>query len=122
MTKSDNDLITIVHSTDDLRNLIMQHPDMPLLIMAGENSNTGDYPYMVCTAVTAEAGEYLSCWQEFDEESIYTNREEFERVLTDCVGDSRVFDTESEFDAAVQAELKKHDKYWKPCIILRVDN
>lgn len=122
MTKWDNDLITIVYSTDDLRNLIMQHPDMPLLIMAGDNSNTGEYSYMACTSVRAEAGEYLSCWQEFDEEYIYTDREQFESVLTDCIGDSLVFDTESEFDAAVQAELKKYDKYWKPCIILYVDN
>ena len=36
----------LLHSADDLRKLIIEHPDLPLLVLASEDANSGDYPYM----------------------------------------------------------------------------
>lgn len=42
----------LVHETEKLRKLIIENPDCPLLIFAGEEANGGDYSYMCCTEVS----------------------------------------------------------------------
>ena len=36
----------LLHATDELRQLILENPELPLLVFAGEDCNSGDYSYM----------------------------------------------------------------------------
>lgn len=45
---------------------------------------------------------------------------EFEEAVADSLAD--VDYTDEEFDALVKKTVAEYDPYWKPCIILNVDN
>lgn len=73
MTNDEHRPTGLLHTADELRQLIRNNPTLPLLVFAGEEANSGDY-------------------------------------------------TDEEFDALVKKAIAEYDPYWKPCIILNVDN
>lgn len=60
----------LLHSADELRQLIRENPTLPLLVFAGENANTGDYSYMSCSYIKAYRGEFLDCAQSVNDERL----------------------------------------------------
>lgn len=113
-------LSDVLHSTEELRKLILENPDLPLFVVAGEEANTGDYNMTVCSRVTAYIGEILDCETDYTDE-VLTDREYFAELVSDYYYSG--FDgTESEFDEYVDKKISEYDKYWKNCIILEVDN
>jgi hypothetical protein len=110
----------LLHSTDELRQLLIDHPDLPLLVLAGEDCNSGDYSYMSCSRVSASIGEFLDCQQTVNDEMCYTDRDDFQEDMEYNYSD---FDgSDQEFEIFIENELLKYDPYWKPCIIVYVDN
>ena len=57
----------LLHSADELKQLIAENPDLPIVVFAGDDANTGDYTYMSCNYVSATKGEFLDCDQQIDE-------------------------------------------------------
>ena len=108
------------HSTDGLRKLIMEHPNLPMLVFAGEECNRGDYSYMCCTTVRAEIGEYLDCKNEASDEIIFTDRSSFEEELEEAFWGSEL--SEDEFEKMIDEKMKGYEPYWKPVILVYVDN
>ena len=53
----------LLHTADELRQLIRNNPTLPLLVFAGEEANSGDYSYMSCSYIKAYKGEFLDCAQ-----------------------------------------------------------
>ena len=80
----------------------------------------GDYPYMSCSYIKAYKGEFLDCTQTVNDCMCYTDRDEFEEAVADSLADGDY--TDEEFDALVKKTVAEYDPYWKPCIILDVDN
>ena len=110
----------LLHSADDLRQLILDHPDLPLLVFASDDANSGDYPYMSCGTVHAEVGEFLDCMQDVDDVYCFTDRDEFVEKIEDALYD---FDgSEQELEIEVERRAAEYDLYWKPCIIVYVGN
>lgn len=109
----------LLHSTDELRKLILENPELPLLVFAGEDSVCRDYSWTACGSIHAHVGEFLDCQQDVNDERVYTDRQDFEGDI-ECYSD---FDgTDDEFDAYIKSQMKKYEPFWKPCIILYVDN
>lgn len=109
----------LLHSTDKLRKLILENPELPLLVFAGEDSICGDYSWTACGSIDASIGEFLDCQQDVNDERVYTDRQDFADDI-ECYSD---FDgTDDEFDAYIKAKLEKYSPFWKPCIILCVGN
>ncbi len=113
----------LFHAADGLKELIREHPDLPLMVMAGPDA-CNDYGYVSCGYVYAELGECLDCYPGFDEERIYTDRNAFEEDLAD----NMAYDDESgklpeaEFEANVKEKLAEYEPYWRPCIKVYVNN
>ena len=124
MTEKEKISTNLLHSTEDLRKLIIENPDLPLLVFAGENANNEDYPYMSCFCVKSCIGEFLDCSQTINDCRCYTDRDDFEKDLADCLNDFEDFATMTyvEFEARLKQELAKYEPYWKKCIILYVNN
>ncbi len=121
MTEREKRQTGLLHSSDELRQLIIDNPDLPLLVFAGEDCNNGDYCFMSCGSVSASVGEFLDCQQTVDDERCFTDRDEFQEKLEDNLCDS--FDgSEQEFEAYIEDILMEYEPYWKPCIILYVNN
>lgn len=111
----------LLNSAQELRQLILDNPDLPLLVFAGEDSNSGDYSYMSCSSVKAEVGVFLDCSQTINDERCYTDESDFaEDVESHYYGN---FDgSDAEFETFVENEILKYEPYWKKCIIVRVNN
>lgn len=121
MEKRESRPTDLLHATDELRQLIIDNPGLPLLVFAGEDCNSGDYSYMSCSHVSASKGEYLDCMQEVNDERCYTDRDDFQEDLEYNWADN--FDgSDQEFEQFIEARLMEYEPYWKPCIIVYIDN
>lgn len=121
MTEQEKFATGLVNAADKLRNLLIERPELPLVVFANSDANTGDYSLMSCYSVNAEVGEFLDCCQTVNEGICYTEREDFEQDIYD----SMCFDfdgSEQELEQEVKRRMKEYDAYWKPCIILVVGN
>ena len=49
----------IAHSCDDLKKLIAENPDLPIVFEANDEANFGDYEVTICTSVHARIGEVI---------------------------------------------------------------
>lgn len=123
--------IDVLHNTDDLRKLINQYPEYPIAVLAGRDANGDDYwGWMFCSSVTYSVGEILDCHHPienpyWDTQRVYTDRDEFEEDYADwfastCDEEDWV-DTDG-FNDYITEQVKQYDKYWKPCILIYVDN
>lgn len=111
----------LLKSTEGLRKLILENPDLPLLVFAGEDANIGDYSYMSCSDIRAHVGEFLDCIHNVNDCKCYTDRDEFEEDVADIIS----YDfkgTKKEWDEYLSKVLAEYDPYWTECIILYVDN
>ena len=124
-------LVDCLHSTESLKQLIVENPDLPIVVLAGEDANTGDYSYLVCTSVRYEVGEVLDAVPPYRKEYIETDREWFEEHLEEWIWDEMCYEgrsgdgvepSEEEFQKRLTEAKEKFAPYWKRCIILYVDN
>lgn len=110
----------LLTATEELRQLIIDNPAIPLLVFAGESCNSGSWTYESCGSCHAALGKFLDCVQEVNEERIYTDKDEFQEALEGCYPD---FDgSDQEFEQFIEDRVMEYEPYWKPCIILYVDN
>jgi hypothetical protein len=111
-----------LHSTKELRQLIIDNPDLPLIVFASEDANTGDYAYMTCSKVRANISEYLDCIAPCNDAKAYLDREDFAEDMMECYADDYPDLSDEEFYQHMEAEIAKYDKYWVKCIAVYVDN
>lgn len=113
----------IVQDTIELRKLIAENPDLPIMVMAGEYAWSGNYGYECCTIVNCEITKVLDCETPFSE-YIFTDEDYFEEKLTDywSVQPEAKGLTEEEFDKLIEKEIAKYEPYWKKVIAIHADN
>lgn len=121
MTHEEQKPTGILSSAEELRQLVIDNPGLPLLVFAGEEANCGgDYSYMSCSHVSASVGEFLDCCQTVNDCKCYCDRDDFQEDLEDLHSD---FDgSDAEFEKFIEDKLMEYEPYWKPCIILYVNN
>ena len=109
----------ILNNTEKLRKMIIEHPELPIVVIAGQNASNEDYS-MFCSYVQVEIGEFLDC-KVLNDKKAYTDREELREDMEDFYYSN--FDgTDSEFDEYIDKKLDNIEEYWTDCIILYVDN
>ena len=114
-----------VHKADKLKQLIVENPDLPLVVLANEEANTGDYSTMFCSCIHAEIGEILDCNQTINDEICFTDRDDFREEIEEMLYNGTDEDEELNIDWVenkineIEAE---YEPYWKKCIILTVGN
>lgn len=113
-----------VKSTEKLRKLILENPDLPMVVLATDEANNGDWCTMFCSIVYAELGEFLDCMQEINDERAFTDRDEFEESVYDKLQYSGDYDdlSEEELDAKTKEVVAAYEPYWRKCIIVTVSN
>ena len=110
--------------TDELKQLISEHPDYPIVVICNNEVCADDsYNWWYAPSLSFGIGEILDCEQDVNDERIYTDRDEFEEDLADILGDSGDYDetTDEEFDAIIKTELLKYEPYWKKVIKIYAD-
>jgi len=113
-----------LHNTDELRQLILDNPDLPLVVLATEDANIGGSYAMFCSDVRASIGEILDCDQQIDDEVTFVDREAFEDRILDNIEVLTGYDDRPEdwYEKEAKRIAKEYDPYWKKCILLTVGN
>ena len=82
MTNEERRPTGTVNSATELRQLIIDNPDLPLVVFAGEDANcNGDFMYNSCSYVSAYVGEFLDCQQTINDEKCYCERDDLKKIL-----------------------------------------
>lgn len=106
------------HNTEKLKKLIEEYPDYPIVVIAGDEANTGDYRYMYCERVQFEVEEIL--YADYCDEIIFSDRDDFEESVRENLSDLQCSD--EEYEKAVKDTLAKYEPYWKKVIAIYADN
>lgn len=114
----------LLFNTDELRQMVTENPDLPLVVLAGQNANPGDeFTTLFCSSVRCFKGEFLDCMQAIKDEISYFDRNDFKEDLEEYLADGAPEAmAEADFQELFKKELAEYEPYWKPCIILEVDN
>lgn len=114
----------LIHDATELRKLIAENPDLPIVVIAGEEANNGDsYYWMYCSSVSAQIEEILDARLPFDDERVFSDREMIEEAIADHLNDKETENlSEEDFDALVKTEIVKYEPYWRKVIAVYVDN
>lgn len=116
----------ITKSTDELKRLLAEHPDYPIVVVAGKSANSGDYFYMYCSRISFSISEILDCEVPHQDELVECDRDHFneqiEEWLWDHICDNDGKPTEDDFQKRLAEVKEKYEPYWKKVIEIYVDN
>ena len=111
---------TLSKQTDELKNLIAEHPDYPIVVLAGEEANGGDYAWMYCSDIRFSVEEILDTDYFGYNDEIFTDRDELETVVGDRLYDEHL--EGDDLDKAVKQKLAELEPYWKDVICIWATN
>lgn len=122
----------ILADTTELRQMILDHPDYPIVVLVSDEANNGDYSWMYASNITFAVGEILDKQQPFNQELIYSDRDSFEEDFEEWLWEDlqmKMADrgkgtdlSEEMFQCILKRELEQYEPYWKDCIIIHADN
>lgn len=110
--------------TDELKQLIAEHPDYPIVVLCGtEVVGDDSHGFWYAPSLRFELAEILDCEQDINDETVYVDRDEFEEDLRDklCWKEEYERLPEDAFDKVVKEKLKEFEPYWKPIIAIKAD-
>ena len=116
--------LNIAAQTDELKKLIAEYPDLPIVVLTNTDVVAGDdYGWWYASEISFSLGELLDCEQNVNDEKVYVDRDDFEEDLRDIMCDLEEFEnaTDEEFDQAVKEQLADYEPYWKQVIQIRAD-
>ena len=123
--------LNLATHTDELKKLISEHPDYPIVVLAGEEANGGDYSWMYCSDISFGVMEILDCECPYDDEYVCADRQEFDERLEDWLWDEMCYEdgagdgvepSEEVFQAKLKEEKDKYEPYWKKAIAIYASN
>lgn len=121
--------LKLTRSSEELRKLIMENPDLPIVVMAREDLyKDSGCQYTIASSISYYTGEYLDTLNPIDSnydlgESVICDRDDLrEKLLWYMEDEDRYKDlSDAEFDIVLDAEVKKYDPYWKKAIFIDAD-
>ena len=111
----------LFESTKELRQLIIDNPDLPLAIFATEEANNGEYYSIVSTEVLwARITEIALYETQYD--SLFVERDEYKDRLRDDLCDEEEYAnlSDEEYDKVVEKKLSEIE--FTKCIFVCVGN
>lgn len=116
--------LNIVKDSTELRKIIAENPELPIVVMVGREAALDEYGYTYCEVVIAEVDEILDCYTPWKKETVYNDRTDFEEDLADylCEEDKYKKMSDEEFEKVLEEEKAKYEPYWKKAIIVKADN
>lgn len=108
--------------SDELKKLIIENPDLPIVVLAGEEANSGDYSWMFCTDIYFRIDEILDCDFYDHDDTVITDRDRLEEIIEDNLYDEYCDKAEEEYDKAIKQKMQELEPYWKKVIAIYATN
>ena len=118
--------LNLTTKTDELKKLITENPDLPIVVIAGTDATDGEQS-MYCSDIRFYIDEILDCevpYMECVETDRVNFEEQIEEWLWDEMGgnDKGVKLSETVFEEALKETKEKYEQYWKKVIAIHADN
>lgn len=111
------DVSDVFISSNTLRKVLAENPDLPLLVMGDIDYDNDDYCLITCSELTVNVGDAVQ-WDGWDEGTIYTDRDSLKtHVELVCWDESN---SDEEYIELVESKMKELDDKWVRCIVLTV--
>lgn len=119
----------LTENTEELRQLILDNPDLPIVVLAGEEANCGgDYYWMYCSSISFGITEFLDCEVPYSE-CVCTDRDDFEEQFEEWLWEEMCYEmmegsepSEADFQARLKKEKERYEPYWKKVIAIYATN
>lgn len=117
---------SLIHDSSELRKLIAENPDLPIVVLANEESACYEYSWTYCSSVRCHLGLVLDVKTPYDsdEVGVFTDKDEFEEAIADAFADDEQYHalSDQEFDEAVKREMDKYESSWQRVIAIYASN
>lgn len=113
---------SLTEKSDELKKLILENPDLPIVVLAGENANDGYYGWMYCSSISFSIDEILDCDFYDYNDAVFNDRDNLETSIGDILYDEYCDKSEEEYEEAIKNKLTELEPYWTKVIAIRVDN
>lgn len=119
-------LLNLTKNTDELKRIIAENPDLPIVVLTGVEENR----WMYCSKISFEVGELLDAEVPY-QESVETDRINFEGQIEEWMWNEWLWNEMSEedtepdeekFKIALEKEKEKYEPYWKKVIAIYATN
>ena len=78
---------SLAQSTEKLKKLILENPDLPIVVLAGEEANNGYCGWMYCSSISFGLDEMLDCdYYDYDD-AVITDRDRLRELIEDDLWD-----------------------------------
>ena len=116
------DRVKLARSTEKLKELIAEHSDYPIVVLAGEEANGGDYAWMYCSDITFDVGEILDTDFYGHDDRVFIDRDDLEGYIEDMLYDEYSEKSDDEYTAAIKAKMAELETYWTKVIVIYASN
>ena len=106
----------------ELRRLILENPDLPIVVLTNEDSHNWDSYWMFCTNISYEIKEILDCDYSDYNDVVFTDKSRLEEKIADDLYDEYCEKSDEEYNAAIKQEVDKYEPYWKKVIAIYATN
>lgn len=110
------------HKSDELKKLIMENPDLPIVVLASDDANNGDWCWQYCFNVSCGLDEILDCDYSDSYDCVFTDRDHLEEQIIDELYDEYIDKSEEEYDVAIKRRMEELEPYWTKVIAIYASN
>lgn len=118
--------LELAKNTDELKKLISENPDLPIVVLAGAESTDGEQT-TYCNDLRFYIHEILDCEVPYTE-YVETDRVNFEEEIAEWLWDEMGGNdkdsnlSETVFEDALKETKEKYEPYWKKVICIYANN
>ena len=113
---------SLTQKTDELKKLIFENPDLPIVILANEDSTSGNWYWTYCSSISFGIDEILDCeFYDYDD-TVFTDRDRLEKYIEDILYNEYCEKTDEEYEKAIKDKLAELEPYWKKVIAIYATN
>lgn len=113
---------SLTHSSDELKKLILENPDLPIVVLAGEEASGYDFYWTYCSSVSCHISEILDCdYYDYDD-TVFTDRDRLEERIEDMLYDEYYGKPDEEYEKAIKDKLAELEPYWTKVIAIYATN
>ena len=118
--------LDLTTKTDELKKLIAENPDLPIVVLAGTEATDGEQ-FMYCGDIRFEIDEILDCEVPYME-YVETDRINFEEQIEEWQQEKKSGNdkdtklSEVVFEEALKETKSKYEPYWKKVITIYANN
>lgn len=108
----------ISKESEELKKLILENPDLQLVVLAREESWDGEHTWTFCDNISFRIEEILNCDYVDDHDCVFVDRDDLEEHIENCLYDEYCDKPEEEYEAAIVKKLAELEPYWEKVIAI----